>query len=100
MSAENLTNQPDNSPANEDDVPRLVRVCVSCGSRPEYSNILESDWIVCPNGCCKIFVRGGAPPEVLELEWNKANHIALKSEVTETPFDEYFDANDQADTSP
>lgn len=76
------------------DPPRLVRVCPACGCRPEYSKTLQSEWIACPNGCLKTFVKGGASPEWLENQWNVNCNLALASEVADTPFDEYFDANE------
>lgn len=75
--------------------PRLVRVCPVCGSRPVYSLTLKSEWIACPNGCLKTLVKGGAAPEWLENQWNLNCNMALASEVADTPFDEYFDANNQ-----
>lgn len=72
---------------------RPVRVCVSCGKRPEYSPHIESESIACPGGCTAILIKGGARPEDLEMEWNAVNNIALRTQWADTPFDEYFDAN-------
>lgn len=60
---------------------------------------LRSEWIVCPNGCLKTFVKGGAAPEWLENQWNQNCNMALASDAADTPFDEYFDANKQIQES-
>ena len=70
---------------------RMVRVCAVCGSRPNYSLHLESEWIACPKRCTMIKVKNGCGPEELETRWNASQRALLISPVADAPFDSSYD---------